>query len=160
MEILATKQVQIVSYKLKGGASVWWEQLQNSRWREGKPPIKDWVQLREKMHKLFLPLDFEQILYQQYHYCHQRERSVQEYTEEFYRLNAHNDLPETEGQQVSRCISGLQDAIQNQMTIRSIWTISNAVSLAYRLENQSSKSSTRIPPPRRALFDPYLDKPN
>ena len=57
----------------------------------------------------FLPTNYEQLLYQQYQHCQQRNRSVNEYTEEFYRLNARNDLNETERQQVARYVGGLRD---------------------------------------------------
>ena len=43
----------------------------------------------------FLCSDYEQLLYNQYQNCRQRNLSVRDYTEEIYRLNACNNLQET-----------------------------------------------------------------
>lgn len=56
--------------------------------------------------KKFLPLDHNQVLYQQYQHCHQTNRTVHEYTIEFNRLSALNNLNETPRQQVARDIGG------------------------------------------------------
>ena len=40
MEVLEEKRVRLVAYRLKRGASVWWERMQNKRVREGKQPIR------------------------------------------------------------------------------------------------------------------------
>ncbi|GMN35543.1 hypothetical protein TIFTF001_005360 [Ficus carica] len=42
MSVPENVQVRLVAFKLKGGASVWWEQLQVNRRREGKQPIRTW----------------------------------------------------------------------------------------------------------------------
>ena len=57
-----------------------------------------------------------------------------EYTKEFYRLNARNDLFETKSQQVARYIGGLKEHIQDEMAKTTIWSLSEAVNLAYKIE--------------------------
>ena len=111
MNVPDSKQVKLVAYKLKGGASAWWEQLQSNRRREGKQTIRNWARMRTLLKSHFLPTDYEQILYQQYQRCRQRDRSVSVYTEEFYRLSARNNLNETERLQVARYIGGLRESI-------------------------------------------------
>ncbi|PON67433.1 hypothetical protein TorRG33x02_264740 [Trema orientale] len=68
----------LIVSRLHGNASTWLEQLQISRYREGRHP---------------------------------------------------NDLSETESQQVARYISGLKDAIFDQMTLKTIWTLFVVVNL-------------------------------
>lgn len=79
-------QVKHVAYKLKGGASAWWHQLQHVRRRAKKQPVRSWRKMKQLLHTRFLPLDYKQTLYQRYMNCRQGSRSVFTYTEEFYRL--------------------------------------------------------------------------
>lgn len=49
------------------------------------------------MKKRFLPINYQQILYNQYQ-CSQGNQFIVNYTEEFHRLGAKNNLLETEHQ--------------------------------------------------------------
>ncbi|XP_059459967.1 uncharacterized protein LOC132189308 [Corylus avellana] len=51
------KKVKLVAYKLKGGASAWWEWLKLSRSREGKRPVTSWPKMKRLLNARFLPLD-------------------------------------------------------------------------------------------------------
>ena len=97
MDVSEEKQVRLVACRLKGGASTWWERLQNRRTREEKQLIRTWYQMKQLLKRDFLPLDYEQILFQQYQRCHQGMRSVYEYMAEFMKLPERNDLRESEG---------------------------------------------------------------
>ena len=88
MEIVEDRQVKIVAYKLIRGASAWWEQLQNQRRREIKHYVKTWSNMKKLLKARFLPRDYEQMLYQKYQPCKQDSRSVADYVEELYMLNA------------------------------------------------------------------------
>ncbi|XP_040994264.1 uncharacterized protein LOC121240799 [Juglans microcarpa x Juglans regia] len=145
MQIPEVQQVKLVAYKLRGGASAWWEQTQNNRRRQGKQPVRVWPKMKRLMRARFLPPDYEQLLYQQYQNCRQGARTINEYTEEFYRLNSRNNLAETEGQQVARYIGGLRVAIQDKVTLHAVWTLSEAVNLAMKIESQLSRPPTRAP---------------
>lgn len=152
------QKVKIVAYKLKAGASAWWEQLQHNRRREGKTPIRSWPRMKRLLKTRFLLSDYEQILYQQLQQCRQRYRSVADYTEEFYRLGARVDLQESEQQQVARYIGGLKEAIQDQLALKSIWTLSDAVNLAYRSELQLSKTMPKQFAGRRTITEVEGDR--
>ena len=54
---------------------------------------------------------------------HTGNRSVTEYTEEWYRLSVRNNLNETDAQQVSRYAGGLKDAIREKIGLQVIWTV-------------------------------------
>ncbi|XP_062075889.1 uncharacterized protein LOC133780020 [Humulus lupulus] len=136
MNVVATSQVQLVSYKLKGGVVAWWDQLQNHQRRSGKQPIRSWPRMRQLLRARFLHLDYEQTLYQQYQQCRQHKRSVADYASEFYRLNARTDLVETELQQVTYFLGGLRENIKYPLSLHSIWSLSDAVNLATKVETQ------------------------
>ncbi|KAG8368442.1 hypothetical protein BUALT_Bualt15G0045900 [Buddleja alternifolia] len=137
------KQVQYVAYKLTGGASVWWDQLQENRRRQGRQPVVTWAMMKQLMRRRFLPLDFEQILYHQYQNCRQGGRSIKDYSNEFLRLNARNNLAETDNQQVARFIGGLRINIQDQLSVHRISNLDEAITLARKIETQINRQPTR-----------------
>ncbi|XP_038701867.1 uncharacterized protein LOC119998596 [Tripterygium wilfordii] len=97
------KKVKYVAIRLKGGVSAWWDRLQETRRREGKDKIRTWSKMKRMLKSRFLPPEFEQYLFHQYQHCRQNERSVGEYTAEFYRLAERTNLPKPESCQLERC---------------------------------------------------------
>ncbi|XP_038989925.1 uncharacterized protein LOC120113183 [Phoenix dactylifera] len=150
MEIPDQKKVKLVAYKLKGGASAWWDQLQHNRLRQGKMQITTWRKMKQHLRGRFLPPDYEQALYHQYQNCRQGPRTVTEYTDEFNRLNARNNLSETENQQVARYIGGLKPAIRDQVDLYPVWSLTEATSLALKLEAQATRKAHQFQPMNRA----------
>ncbi|XP_020692921.1 uncharacterized protein LOC110107104 [Dendrobium catenatum] len=149
MEIAPEKQVKYVACRLKGGAGAWWMQLLQSRRREGKGNVSSWYRMKRLLRGHFLPTDFEQMLYVQYQHCNQGARTVSEYTEEFYRLSARNNLTESETQLVARYIGGLKETIQDKLEMNSVWTLSQAVNYALKAEIQLNR------PPRGTVGRKY-----
>ena len=45
--VFMEKQVKFVAYKLKGGATAWWGQLQVSRRRQEKQPMMTWKRMKQ-----------------------------------------------------------------------------------------------------------------
>ncbi|XP_038973523.1 uncharacterized protein LOC113461341 [Phoenix dactylifera] len=150
MEIPDQKKVKLVAYKLKCGASAWWEQLQHKRLRQGKMQISTWRKMKQHLRSRFLLPDYEQALYHQYQNCRQGPRTVTEYTDEFNQLNARNNLLETENQQVARYIGGLKPAIRDQVDLYPMWSLSEATSLALKLEAQATRRANQFQPTNRA----------
>ena len=116
-KITEEKQAKLVAYKLKGSASAWWEQVQATRTRSGKEPVRRWDKMKKLMKTRFLPPDYEQILYQQYQNCKQLSRSISAYTEEFYRLQTRLDLNESEAYSISRYKNGLRWDIEEKLSV-------------------------------------------
>jgi hypothetical protein len=51
-------------------------------------------------------------------------------------LDSWNNLSETEGQQVARYIDGLRLPIQDQVSLHTVWNLSEAIKLAMKIEMQ------------------------
>ncbi|XP_020698415.2 uncharacterized protein LOC110111061 [Dendrobium catenatum] len=139
MEIEPEKQVKYVACRLKGGASAWWLQLLQTRRRERRGAVRSWVRIKQLLRGHFLPTDYEQMLYVQYQHCSQGHRSVNEYTEEFYRLSARNNLNESTNQLVARYVGGLKDAIQEKLEMNAVYSLSQAVNYALKAEIQLNR---------------------
>lgn len=91
-----------------------------SRHIEGKGPIRDWTRMKQMIRGYFFPMDFEHLLYIQYQNCWQGLSTMGDYTEEFYRLCARNNLKETDSQLIARFIRGLLENIQDKLGLNSI----------------------------------------
>eukprot|EP00253_Pinus_taeda_P012945 PITA_12945 len=59
------KQVKFAATKLKGHASLWWDNIQAERKRLHKQPIKKWARMKAKLKEKFLPKDYQIMLYRQ-----------------------------------------------------------------------------------------------
>jgi hypothetical protein len=73
--------------RLKGHATLWWDELQAEHRSKGKQKIKNWDRMVAKMKDKFIPKDYQINLFRRLQNLRQKILSVKEYTEEFYRLN-------------------------------------------------------------------------
>jgi len=53
MDVAESKQVKMVTNKLKSTTSVWWDKLVVQRHRQRKNPIRTWRRIKQLMHKRF-----------------------------------------------------------------------------------------------------------
>jgi hypothetical protein len=79
------KKVKHVITRLKGHATLWWDELQADRRCKGKQKIKSWDRMVAKMKAKFIPKDYQITLFRRMQNLRQKLMSVKEYTEEFYR---------------------------------------------------------------------------
>ena len=98
--------------------------------------------MKQLLQRDFLPLDYEQILFQQYQRCRQRKRSFYEYMAEFMRLAERNDLRESEGQQVARYLDGLKLQIPDKIRIHVSRNLNETKNMALRAELMLQDKST------------------
>jgi hypothetical protein len=60
------------------------------------------------------------MLFQRLHMLRQGVKSVDDYTEEFYQLDARNNLSETEEQLVVSYLGGLRQSLQDVLSLHSL----------------------------------------
>ena len=92
----------------------------------------------------FLPLDYQHELFRQYQDCRQGTRTVNEYMEEFERLANHNDLKETDDQRISRFVHGLRVSIRDQVSLQTLYTLNEAVTLSKKIEYQHLRVGSKF----------------
>jgi hypothetical protein len=133
------KRVSLVATRFRERAAAWWHQLKKKRAQQGKGKIETWGKLRKKLRAAFLPHNHERIMYQKLQNLRQGNRSVDEYTTEFYQLLARNDLGETEDQTVSRYVGGLQIQYQDSLNLLDLYSVSEAHQKALQFEKQAKR---------------------
>ena len=66
-EVDDKKKVNFIATKLKGHASIWWDELQTSRIiRKGKPKIKKWDKMVSKLKNKPMPKDNQLNIFKQF----------------------------------------------------------------------------------------------
>jgi hypothetical protein len=81
------KKVRHVVTRLKGHATLWWDELQAERRSKGKQKIKNWDRMVAKLKAKFMPKYYQINLFRKLQNLRQKGMTVKEYTEEFYKLN-------------------------------------------------------------------------
>jgi hypothetical protein len=120
------RRVSLVATKFRGRAAAWWQQLKQSRTRLGKSKINRWEKLLKHMRPAFLPYNYTRTMYQWLHNLSQGSKTVDEYTEEFYKYLTRVELAETDDQLVSRYIGGLRQNIQDSLNLFDPVNVSTA----------------------------------
>ncbi|XP_010278719.1 PREDICTED: uncharacterized protein LOC104612828 [Nelumbo nucifera] len=134
MEIPEEHRVKLVAFRLKGGASVWWKRMRETRIREGRGPIRTWRRMKQLIRGRFLPPNYEQYMFESYQRCAQGSRSVNEYTSEFLRLAERNQLSESDNQQAACYLSGLRPAIRDKIGVQMVLSVQETRNLALKAE--------------------------
>jgi hypothetical protein len=119
-------RVKFAKAKLKGHAKIWWQEVQLERNRRGKEKITRWDRMVDKLKKQFIPVDYKLDLFKKMHGLKQAGRSVQEYTEEFYRLLIRVGHAEANKEKVAHYISGLRPSIQEELSLVRMTSIEEA----------------------------------
>jgi hypothetical protein len=99
------KMVKHAMTRLKGHATLWWDELQAEHKRNGKQTIKNWDRMVAKLKAKFILKDYQINLYRRLQNLKKRGLSVKEYTEEFYRLNIRAKQKENEEEKIARYIN-------------------------------------------------------
>jgi hypothetical protein len=100
--------VKYVVTRLKGHATLWWDELQADRRSKGKQNIKSWDRMVAKLKDKFIPKDYQINLFRRLRNLRKKGMAVKEYTEDFYKLNIKDGQRERDEEKVSRYINDLR----------------------------------------------------
>uniref|UniRef100_A0A0D3AAS4 CCHC-type domain-containing protein n=1 Tax=Brassica oleracea var. oleracea TaxID=109376 RepID=A0A0D3AAS4_BRAOL len=134
--------VSVLAMRFRSRATAWWTQLKASRLRLGKPKIESWDKLKKHMRKMFLPYNYDQLMFQRLQHLRQGIRTVEEYATEFFLLLNRIDIHDSDMQLVARFIGGLRQQIQYTLNLFNPLTLSEAHQQALTVEAQSKTGST------------------
>jgi hypothetical protein len=141
-EVDDEKKVKHVVTRLKGHATLWWDELQADRRSKGKQKIKSWDRMVAKLKDKFIPKDYQINLFRRLQNLRQKGLTVKEYTEEFYRLNIRVGHCESDEEKVSRYINGLRYEIQDEINMMTMRTVEDAYQVALKEEEKLARSKS------------------
>jgi hypothetical protein len=130
------KKVKHVVTRLKGHATLWWDELQDDRCCNGKQKIKSWDRMIANMKEKCSPRDYQITLFRRMQNLRQKMMSVKEYTEEFYRLNIRVSHRKIDDEKVFRYMNGLRYDIQDEMSMMTIRTVEIFYHMALKAEEK------------------------
>jgi hypothetical protein len=59
------RRAKFAKMKFKGQARVWWQSVEERLYRLKQPPITDWDEMKMKLQEKYLPLDYEDSLFEE-----------------------------------------------------------------------------------------------
>jgi hypothetical protein len=138
-DIEEDKKVRHAVTKLKGHASLWWDELQADRRCKGKQNIKSWDRMVAKMKAKFIPRDYQITLFKRMHNLRQKLMMVKEYTEEFYKLKIRAGHQESDDEKVAKYMNGLRYDIQDEMSMETVIIVEDAYHMVLKDEEKLSR---------------------
>ena len=127
------QKVKLVAIKLK--KNIWWEHIIKQRTREGKPKIVSWDKMKKKLMAKFLPVQFRQEAFIEYHNFKQSGGMlVEEFTSEFDRLSLRCDVVYEEKETITRYLAALKPEISDVVHLQQYWSYSDVCRLSRKVE--------------------------
>ncbi|XP_074317993.1 uncharacterized protein LOC141654773 [Silene latifolia] len=120
------KAFKVAILKLKGYASLWYENMKHQRIRDGKEPVRSWLKLKKKLKEKFIAKDYTQDIFI---------KLTQLKQEQF--------------------IEGLDPKIASKVRMQQVWSFDEAVNLALRIEKLGKIKPATPKFPTRTTFKPY-----
>jgi hypothetical protein len=137
------KKVRHVVTRLKGHATLWWDELQAERRSKGKQKIKNWDRMVAKLKAKFMPKDYQINLFRKLQNLRQKGMTVKEYTKEFYKMNIRTGQREKDEEKVSRYINGLRYEIQDEINMMSVRTVEDAYQISLKAEEKLARKQSQ-----------------
>lgn len=138
-------KVKLEAIKLKKSASLWWEYVQQQRYREGKHKVDTWEKMKRLIKAKFLPANHKQDAYLDYHNLRQQSLTVEEFIGEFERMRLRCGAKEDDEQVIARFLRALRPEISDVVMLQQYWYFTDVCKLAKRVEKQLAPKQRPAP---------------
>jgi len=128
--VLEEQKVRYIKMKLKGHARVWWGSVEEQLRQTQCPPISHWEEMKEQLKEKYLPIDYEQMMFEEMLHLRQGTLTVEQYTDKFHELTVRSKIVETDQQTLARYRNGLRGELYKEMLIARLITVEEAYQLA------------------------------
>nr|TKR98577.1 hypothetical protein D5086_0000201680 [Populus alba] len=143
--VAENRKTRYVRLKLKGHARAWWGSVEEQLRLTQRPAISDWEEMKERLKEKYLPIDYEQMMFEEMLQLRQGALTVDQYTDRFHELTTRSRIVETDQQTLARYRNGLRGDLYKEMLIARLINVNEAYQLALRLEKQLQSTSGKRP---------------
>jgi len=126
--------------KLKGHARAWWGSVEEQLRRTRRPAISNWEEMKERLKEKYLPINYEQMMFEEMLQLRQGSLSVDQFTDRFHELTVRSRVVETEQQSLARYRTRLCNDLRKEMWTARLINVEEAYQLALRIEKQLGPS--------------------
>ncbi|XP_022029915.1 uncharacterized protein LOC110930839 [Helianthus annuus] len=137
-------KVKLVAIKLCKYASLWWDHVKKKRVQEGKSKIETWEKMKKLLREKFLPSNYRQEAFLEYHNLSQRNSTFEDLIGEFDKLRMRCAVEEEEEQLVARFLGALQPEIADVVQLQPYWSYNDVCQLALKVEKQLKTRSKNV----------------
>ncbi|KAA8516297.1 hypothetical protein F0562_016590 [Nyssa sinensis] len=137
------RKVRYVRMTLKGHARAWWGSVEEQLRRTRRPVVSNWEDMKERLKEKYLPIDYEQMMFEEMLQLRQGSLSVDQFTDRFHELTVRSKIVETEQQTLARYRTGLRSELRREMWTARLINVEEAYQLALRIEKQMGLSVGR-----------------
>ena len=95
--------------------------------------------MKKKMREKFLPMDYSQTLFRRFQNLKQNLSSMQDSTNEFYKLSMHIEHQENHEQMAATYVNGLKFSIQDELSMHRVNSMEEAYQLALKDEEKKNR---------------------
>ncbi|KAJ9557876.1 LOW QUALITY PROTEIN: hypothetical protein OSB04_012490 [Centaurea solstitialis] len=129
-------KVKLVAIKSRKYASLWREHIKKKRAQEGRSKVRTWEKMKKLLREKFLPPNFRQEAFLEYHNLSQRSTTVEELICEFDRLRMRCGAEEEEEQIIARFLGALRPEIVDIVRLQPYWSFNDVCQLSLKVEKQ------------------------
>lgn len=127
---------------------MWWETVKRKRNQEGKSKVTTWRKMKKLLRERFLPPNFRQEAFLDYHNVAQRSSTVEEIISEFDRLRIRCGVEEKEEHIIARFFGALKPEIADVVLLQPYWSFNDVCQIALKVEKQmKTKAKTTVTRP-------------
>ncbi|KAJ0589753.1 putative nucleotidyltransferase, Ribonuclease H [Helianthus annuus] len=138
-------KVKLVAIKLRKYASLWWDHIKKQRAQKGKSKVRTWDKMKKLLREKFLPINYRQEAFLEYHNLSQRTSSVEELISEFDRLRMRCGAEEEEEQVIARFLGALRSDVSDMVQLQPYWSFNDVCRLALQVEKQLKAKTKNTP---------------
>jgi len=115
--------------KLIDEAKIYWGDVEDCLEMRGKPPITDWIKMKQKLQEKYLPQSYRNKLLDQWNNLKQGNKSINEYITQFNDYMIRCAIRENEAMTLRRFCKGLNDDLRKEVEFQGVSTLNQAYTL-------------------------------